>query len=94
MEKLNEGAVVAEPGSSSRKKTGSWRTFRPVVTDKCVACGICVLHCPEPCIELKPSKDSKASSGKIAVIDYDYCKGCLICMNVCPHDAIRKEMER
>ena len=87
-DKIIPGAVVTEPGSALKNKTGSWRTFKPVITVKCVACGICTWHCPEDCIELKTVKGKK-----IAVTDYDYCKGCLICLNVCPHNAINKERD-
>ncbi len=82
--KVNEGAMVLEAGSSKKNKTGSWRTFKPVVTEKCVGCGTCVNFCPEGVIKIKNKK---------AKIDYDYCKGCLICMNVCPFKAIEKVKE-
>jgi pyruvate ferredoxin oxidoreductase delta subunit len=71
--------------SSLENKTGEWRTFKPIVTDGCRGCGICVSHCPEGVIEI--------SKGK-AKIDYDYCKGCLICENVCPFKAIKKVKEK
>ena len=45
------GAVVREPGSSRKNKTGSWRTFKPVHDrEKCIECGICYYFCPEGCI--------------------------------------------
>ncbi len=95
-EKMNEkeknvtpGAVVTEAGSAERNKTGSWRTFRPKITDKCVGCGICTWYCPEDCIQIK-----EINGKKRAVVNYDYCKGCLICMNECPQNAIEKERER
>lgn len=81
---VNEGAIVWEPGSSKKNKTGSWRTFRPVVTEKCVGCGTCVKFCPEGVITIEEGK---------AKIDYDYCKGCLICMKECPFQAIKKVKE-
>ncbi len=77
---VNKGAVTSK--SSSENKTGSWRSSKPVVTDKCIGCGICVDFCPEGCIIVE-NKKSK--------IDYDYCKGCLICANVCPVKAIKEE---
>ena len=46
-----KGAVVKEPGSTRKNKTGSWRTFKPVADkDKCISCGLCYLFCPDGCI--------------------------------------------
>ncbi len=86
------GAVVDKPGSSRANKTGSWRTFKPNITDKCIACGICVQYCPEACIEIKVVKGAK--TGKKAVVNYDFCKGCMICMGECPHKAIEQELDK
>jgi pyruvate ferredoxin oxidoreductase delta subunit len=87
-EKLEEAGVVKKPGSAVSHKTGSWRTFRPVVTDRCRGCSICTWFCPENGIKME-EKDGK----KVAVIDYDHCKGCLICMEQCPSKAIDKKRE-
>ena len=81
----NMGGVADKPGSSRKNKTGSWRTFRPVITDKCVGCGMCVQYCPEACIEIRNRK---------AVVNYDFCKGCLICKGECPHKAIESEQDK
>ncbi|MCJ7816485.1 MAG: 4Fe-4S binding protein [Candidatus Aenigmarchaeota archaeon] len=86
---LSKGGVVREAGSTAKNKTGTWRTFRPIVTDKCIGCGTCVLYCPEGAITLKDVKGKKR-----AVIDYDICKGCLICIQVCPQKAITSEKEK
>jgi 2-oxoacid:acceptor oxidoreductase delta subunit (pyruvate/2-ketoisovalerate family) len=86
---LSKGAVVREAGSTSKNKTGTWRTFRPIVTDKCIGCGTCVMFCPEGAITVKDVKGKKR-----AVIDYDYCKGCLVCIEVCPQKAITAEKEK
>jgi pyruvate ferredoxin oxidoreductase delta subunit len=68
--------------STRDNKTGSWRSFTPVITDKCIGCGICAEFCPEGCIEIIDKK---------AKIDYDYCKGCLICARQCPVKAIEEK---
>jgi len=78
------GGTVKEPGSAKVLKTGVWRNFKPVVTEKCIGCGTCVLFCPEGCIKIVDKK---------AKIDYDYCKGCMICLVECPVKAIIKERE-
>ena len=79
----SKGGVTTKP-TASNKKSG-WRTFRPVVMkEKCTGCGLCAIHCPEGCIEIKKKK---------AHINYDYCTGCLICLSVCPFNAIKSERE-
>jgi len=86
--KINQGAVITEPGSSLAYKTGDWRTFRPVILqDKCIKCYQCWQVCPDAAIKI----DEK--TGKVHV-DYDYCKGCLICVKQCPAKAIEKEVEK
>lgn len=58
----------------------SWRTYKPVVdNEKCIFCLICYAVCPDGTILKK--------DGKISV-DYDYCKGCGVCANECPVNAI------
>ncbi|AVB76711.1 pyruvate synthase subunit PorD [Methanococcus maripaludis] len=82
---VNTGTIIYEPGSSAKNKTGSWRVFKPVLDqDKCVKCENCYIFCPEGCIQ---EKDGKFE------IDYDYCKGCLICEKECPVKAIKAERE-
>ena len=72
------GAVILEPGSSVKHKTGSWRTKRPVHDEsKCNRCGLCWVYCPESAVN--PDDFS---------VDLNYCKGCGICANECPVKAI------
>ena len=91
-EKLTIGAVTSK--KSLDNKTGSWRTFRPVINEKCTGCNICVLHCPDDCMELVENTNKQSKFKKIVRVNYDYCKGCLICINVCPFKAIDKEQEK
>ncbi|MBU1204231.1 MAG: 4Fe-4S binding protein [Nanoarchaeota archaeon] len=79
---ISLGAVVKEPGSSVKNKTGGWRTFRPVIDKKkCIKCMLCWQYCPDSCI----SKDIE--------VDYDFCKGCGICAEVCPVKCIKMVRE-
>ncbi len=90
--KIKAGGVTAEP--TLINKTGLWRTFRPMVTEKCTGCSICIDFCPDASIELIDNPDKNSKFKKIVKIDYDYCKGCLICENVCPFKAIINEKEK
>ena len=72
--------------STLSNKTGVWRTLRPVVKPElCVSCLLCWKFCPEPCIKMVDG---------IPVIDYDYCKGCGICVEVCSRKAIELQEEK
>ena len=72
------GPLAAKPGSSKNNKTGSWRSLqKPVFIKKnCIACGLCLLICPEGCISGKEKNKYDT--------DYDYCKGCGLCAYICP----------
>jgi 2-oxoacid:acceptor oxidoreductase gamma subunit (pyruvate/2-ketoisovalerate family)/2-oxoacid:acceptor oxidoreductase delta subunit (pyruvate/2-ketoisovalerate family) len=71
-------------GSMAENKTGSWKVFKPKYDkEACTMCLTCWWACPEGCIYRTKDK-----------LDFDmsYCKGCGICANECPADAI--EMAR
>lgn len=83
--KITPGAV-ADPRTTRVNKTGSWRTFMPVIDyEECTGCGTCATFCPEGCVEEVEQKRFEP--------DLDYCKGCGICANECPVDAIEMERE-
>ena len=77
---------VRAPLTSLEVKTGLWRTQRPVIDPSlCHGCAwICSTLCPDGAI---------ATLAGRPVIDYDHCKGCGVCVAVCPHHAIRVERE-
>jgi len=65
-------------------KNGYWRVFRPVLDKSmCVKCLRCWIFCSEGTITRH--RDDSVS------IDYDYCKGCGICANICKVNAITME---
>lgn len=80
---------IAEPGSSRKNKTGTWRAFKPIVdVKKCIKCATCEIYCPDSCILVTTEKGKQP-----ARVDYDYCKGCGICARVCPAKCITMEQE-
>ncbi len=66
--------------SSSNSFTASvadWRIEKPVFNkDFCIDCQFCWIYCPDISII--------ARDKKMVGIDYDHCKGCGICVEVCP----------
>ena len=77
---------VLRTGNSAARRTGNWRTFKPVIDyARCTDCMICYAYCPE-------SAMSVSMDGRVR-IDYDNCKGCMICLTECPLRAIGQERE-
>ncbi len=79
---MDEGGIISKPKTSINFNTGTWRSLKPVIDEsKCIHCDICVVNCPENCIDI--TKDKKRGD-----INLGYCKGCSICSKVCPVGAI------
>lgn len=58
-----------------------WRIEKPLLNlDTCIHCQFCWIYCPDMSIV---SRDKK-----MVAIDFDHCKGCGICVEVCPTDAL------
>lgn len=74
--------------TSERSNTGLWRTLRPVIDyDRCNRCSwVCGTFCPDGAIKVDADHTPR--------IDYDHCKGCMVCVTVCPPHAIRAVPER
>jgi len=86
LKKYNVVTAISYPTKGAMGKTGSWRVFKPILDKtKCVKCLRCWIYCPEGAIVR--DKDDAVS------IDYDYCKGCGICANVCKVKAVTMERE-
>ena len=63
--------------SSFTASVADWRLEKPVFNkDYCIDCQFCWVYCPDVSII---SKDKK-----MVGIDMDHCKGCGICVEVCP----------
>ena len=85
-QQLPAGGAV-RPESAPRPRTGGWRTGeRPEVdTARCVDCLLWWLYCPDSAVTV--------ADEHFAGIDLDHCKGCAICAEVCPVQAIEMVAE-
>jgi pyruvate ferredoxin oxidoreductase delta subunit len=80
------GGLITEPGSAKKFETGDWRSMRPVLDkEKCIDCLSCWIYCPDDSVIVE--------NGEMKGFRYSHCKGCGICANSCPKDAITMEEE-
>ena len=82
-----DDAIISAPAvhsgiTSVKVRTGLWRTMRPIINyEKCSGCWwICSTFCPDGAINVRDDG--------LPDIDYDHCKGCLVCVAQCPPHAI------
>jgi NADH-quinone oxidoreductase subunit I len=63
---------------------------------RCVACLICEKECPPQCIYIVAERDEKGKvvrHPKLFDIDISVCMSCQICVEVCPFDAIKMDVQ-
>ena len=62
--------------------TSNWRVVRPVIDhEKCTRCFTCYISCPDSCWSFNEAEEKMEWNWK-------FCKGCQICINECPADAL------
>ena len=73
--------------TSEKMPTGLWRTMRPVIDyERCNRCWwVCSTFCPDSAIDVDQQGYPQ--------IDYEHCKGCLVCVAQCPPHAIQAVAE-
>lgn len=90
------GGVLPTPGNTAHNDLQTSRTgWMPVLDeDKCIHCGMCDMVCPDLCLVWSTHTDDE---GKPTVtldgIDYQYCKGCMRCVETCSTFAMTREAE-
>lgn len=63
--------------SSFSDSVAHWRVEKPVHnSDICINCFTCWVFCPDAAI--------LTNNDKLAGVDYVHCKGCGVCVDVCP----------
>lgn len=91
------GGVVVNPGNSVLKDLSISRAgmMPHLAEDKCIHCAACDNVCPDFCFVWEEKEDKKGRPQMfLQGIDYQYCKGCLKCVEACPTDALSSEREQ
>ncbi|WJH33321.1 2-oxoacid:acceptor oxidoreductase family protein [Paenibacillus aurantius] len=90
------GGLITNPGNSILKnlsisRAGMMPDFHE---DKCIHCAACDTVCPDFCFVWEEQPDKKGRPQMfLQGVDYQYCKGCLKCVQACPTEALSSERE-
>ena len=90
------GGVLPTPGNTAHNDLHTSRTgWLPVLDrDACIDCGMCDMVCPDLCLVWSTHTDEDGKPlVKLDGIDYQYCKGCMRCVETCSTRAMTREAE-
>ncbi|WP_379127510.1 2-oxoacid:acceptor oxidoreductase family protein [Paenibacillus sp. sgz500958] len=92
---LPGGVITAQANSILKNLSGSRAGLIPEFnTEKCINCAACDNVCPDYCFVWESAEDKRGRMQQfLRGIDYQYCKGCLKCIDVCPTDALTTRRE-
>lgn len=85
--RISAPAIYGE-ATSTEVMTGLWRTMRPIIDySRCRRCWwVCSTFCPDGAISIDDQGYPQ--------IDYDHCKGCMVCLAQCSSHAIKAVPEQ
>lgn len=94
------GGVLPNAGNTVWNDLTTSRTgWIPVFNaDECIHCGMCVMVCPDYCLvwareEIEQPDGEVVECPRLQGVDYQYCKGCMRCIETCPTEALHREAE-
>ncbi len=88
------GGVILDAGNSIVKNLCTSRQgFLPAYDpETCAQCGICDIVCPDLCFVWTDDSDGEPAV-RLLGIDYNYCKGCMKCVDACPTGSLTELRE-
>jgi len=90
------GGVIPYPGNTvsndlSMSRTGWMPRFDE---EKCIHCGLCATVCPDFCLVWTHEPgEGEVHRVRLKGVDYQYCKGCMRCIETCPTEALTRVPE-
>jgi pyruvate ferredoxin oxidoreductase gamma subunit len=91
------GGVIPYAGNMISNDLSTSRTgWMPLFTEKeCIHCGLCATVCPDFCLVWTHEQiNGEAPKVRLEGIDYQYCKGCMRCIETCPTEAMTRVTEK
>ena len=94
------GGAILTPGNTVvNDLSASRQGFAPKLNlEQCNHCGVCDMVCPDYCLvweseDVTDEGEWERKTVRLLGIDYQFCKGCLRCVESCPSGALTKERE-
>lgn len=83
------GALLCPGNTVLHDLSASRQGFLPAFDrERCVDCGLCDAVCPDMCFVWEAVAGPRGRGQRLLGVDYQYCKGCLKCVEVCPTGAL------
>ena len=89
------GGINPDWGNSiSTNLSHSRQGYIPLfIKEKCINCGLCFSACPDMVFQFVKGEYKGRSMMVNQGLDYEHCKGCLRCVDVCPVNALVRGVE-